>query len=104
MRAGVEARPADFRRGVGRPTPLPRPHQQFGASLRQEAQSIDIHPYCKQLSGQDKLGNFVTRRRLSMSIWTTPTNNSKKNTLSFEQSLTMPSSFLLPRKSWREWL
>ena len=41
MRAEVEARPADFGRGQGRPSPLLRPLQQFGASSRQEAVSID---------------------------------------------------------------
>ena len=46
---------------------------------------FEDHPHCKQLSGPDNLGNFVARKRLSMSICTTPTNNSKKNTLSFEQ-------------------
>ena len=52
------------------------------------------HPHCKQLSGQDNLGNFVARKRLPMSICTTPTNNSKKNTLSFEQPPNMPRATL----------
>ena len=45
MRAEVEARPADFRRGAersGSAQSAPRPLQQFGASSRQEAVSIDI--------------------------------------------------------------
>ena len=44
--------------------------------------TLEDHPHCKLLSGQDNLGNFVTRTRLSMSICTTPTNDFKKNTLS----------------------
>ena len=52
------------------------------------------HPHCMQLSGQDKLGNFVARNRLSMSICTTPTNDSKKNSPSFEEPPTMPRATL----------
>ena len=56
--------------------------------------TLEDHQHCKQLSGQDNLGNFVARKRLSMSICTTPSNNSKKNTLFFEQPPTMPRATL----------
>ena len=39
---------------------------------------FEDHPHCKQLSGQDNLGNFSERKRRSMSICTTPTNNSRR--------------------------
>ena len=43
-----------------------------------------------RMQAQDNLGNFVPRKRLSMRVSTTPTNNSKKNTLSIQQPATKP--------------
>ena len=56
--------------------------------------TLEDHPHRKQLPGQDNLGNFVARKRLLMRICTTPTKNSKKNTLSIEQPPIMPRATL----------